>query len=263
MKSEIYLASFSTPDFSKSHAILDKSARQQGIKNIFHYTFDGDIKSTPFHEKNRAIFDIKRGMGYWLWKPYLILESLKKMSENDILVYADSGLEIIKPVNLLIQMCEKQHDIVFFQAHNYKNSSATRRDAFILMDCDTPQYHDAEMVQASFILFKKTEKTLQFVNEWLEFCQNSQIIGESYNVMGKENLPDFFAHRHDQSILSILRIKYNMPIFRNPSQQGNDYISAFPNSPYPQLINHHWGRPDGRFAGSLRRILLKFGIWRI
>ena len=258
----IYLASFSTPNFSKSHAILDKSARQRGINNIFHYTFDKDVKGTPFYEKNRAIFDVPRGLGYWLWKPYLILESLKKMSDNDILVYADSGLEIIKPLKSVVEICEKQPDIVFFQAHGYKNSSATRRDAFVLMNCDTPQYHNAEMIQASFILFKKTKKTLQFVEEWLAFCQNGQIIGESENVMGKENLPDFFAHRHDQSILSILRVKYGMPIFRNPSQQGNEHILEFPNSPYPQLINHHWGRPDGRFAGPLRRILLKFGIWR-
>lgn len=259
----LYLASFSTPNFSKSHAILDKSARRKGINTIFHYTFDEDVKGTPFYEKNRVIFDVKRGIGYWLWKPYLILESLKKMADNDVLVYADSGLEIIKPLIPIVEMCEKQQDIVFFQAHGYKNSSATRRDAFVLMGCDTPPYHDAEMVQASFILFKKTEKTLQFVEEWLMYCQNSQIIGESENVMGKENLPDFFAHRHDQSILSILRIKYGMPIFRNPSQQGNPHISAFANSNYPQLIHHHWGRPDGRFAGPLRRILLKFGIWRI
>jgi hypothetical protein len=259
----VYLASFSTPNFAKSHAILDKSARKQGIKNIFHYTFETDVKGTPFYEKNRAIFDIPRGIGYWLWKPYLILESLKKMNEGEVLVYADSGVEIIKPLTPVLEICEKQQDIVFFHVHSYLNSSSTRRDTFILMDCDTPDYHDAKMVQASFILFKKTKKTMSFVEEWLSFCENIQILGEDENVCGKENFSDFFGHRHDQSIVSILRVKHGFPIFRNPSQLGNPHVVAFPNSPFPQLVHHHWGRPDGRFAGPLRRILLKFGIWRI
>ena len=258
----IYLASFSTPNFSKSHTVLDKSARRNGVEIFFHYTFDKDVKGTPFYEKNRAIFDIPRGIGFWLWKPYLILESLKKMAENDILVYADAGLEIIKPLDNVLEICEKQENIVFFQAHGYKNKVATHRDTFVLMNADTPPYHDAEMVQASFILFKKTKKTLDFVEEWLLYCENIDIISDLRNVSGQPNFEGFIHHVGDQSVVSILRIKHDIPIFRNPSQQGNDHISAFPNSPYPQLINHHWGRPDGRFAGPLRRILLKFGIWR-
>jgi hypothetical protein len=259
----VYLASFSTPNFSKSHAILDKSARKNGINDIFHYTFETDIKGTAFHEKNQAIFDFKKGIGFWLWKPYLILESLKKMPENGILVYADSGLEIMKPLDDVLEICEKQEDIVFFQAHGYKNKVATHRDTFVLMDCDTPPYHDAEMVQASFILFKKTKKTIQFVEEWLSYCENINIISDLPNISGKDNFEGFIHHVGDQSVVSILRIKHKIPVFRNPSQQGNPHISAFPNSNYPQLIFHHWGRPDGRFAGPLRRILLKFGIWRI
>lgn len=258
----IYLASFSTPNFSKSHAVLDKSAHQQGIKNIFHYTFDQDVKGTPFYEKNRAIFDIPRGIGYWLWKPYLILESLKKMAEGDILVYADAGLEIIKPLDDVLKICEKQEDIVFFQAHGHKNKHATHRDTFVLMHCDTASYHDAEMVQASFMLFKKTKKTIEFVEEWLSYCENIDIISDLRNISEQPNFEGFIHHVGDQSVVSILRVKHQIPIFRNPSQQGNALISDFPNSPYPQLIHHHWGRPDGRFAGPLRRILLKFGIWR-
>ena len=36
----------------------------------------------------------KRGYGYWLWKPYLIMKTLEQMNDNDILVYADCGCEI-------------------------------------------------------------------------------------------------------------------------------------------------------------------------
>jgi hypothetical protein len=259
----VYLASFSTPNFSKSHAVLDASARRNGIKNIFHYTFDADVKGTPFYEKNRAIFDIPRGVGYWLWKPFLILESLKKMEDGDILVYADSGVEIIKPLTPVLDICEKEQDIVFFEVHGFTIGAATRRDAFVLMEADTPLYHDAAMIQASFIVIKKTKKAVDFAQEWLAYGENIQIIGELPNICGKPDFPNFIGHRHDQSIASILRVKHQVPIYRNPSQLGNVHIADYPNSPYSQLLYHHWGRPDGRFAGIFRRILLKFGLWRL
>ncbi len=35
-----------------------------------------------------------RGYGYWLWKPFLILEAIKPMREGDVLLYADAGCEL-------------------------------------------------------------------------------------------------------------------------------------------------------------------------
>jgi hypothetical protein len=36
----------------------------------------------------------KRGLGYWLWKSYLIKKTLEKMNENDVLLYCDVGCEL-------------------------------------------------------------------------------------------------------------------------------------------------------------------------
>ena len=32
-----------------------------------------------------------RGGGYWVWKPWIIVDTLRQMKENDVLVYVDSG----------------------------------------------------------------------------------------------------------------------------------------------------------------------------
>ena len=258
---KVYLAGFSTPNFALSHALLDKSGLKNGIDQVFHYTWD-NIVNTPFYEKNKEIFTHKRGMGFWLWKPFIVAESFKKMQENDILVYCDSGVEIISSLKPVIDICNNKEDILLFQGHNMFNKQYTKRDAFVLMDCDSPQYYDAMLIQASFIVLKKTSISLKFVNEWLDYCQNINILGNLPNVCGKANLPEFIAHREDQSVLSLLQVKYKIKVYRNPSQQGNDYRDDYPESNYPQFLNHHWGRRDGRFAGPLRRFLLRFGIWR-
>ena len=32
-----------------------------------------------------------RGFGYWIWKPQVILQSLRMMDKGDVLLYADAG----------------------------------------------------------------------------------------------------------------------------------------------------------------------------
>jgi hypothetical protein len=43
-----------------------------------------------FLENNKEILSLQKGGGYWLWKPYIINETLKKINDNDILFYLDS-----------------------------------------------------------------------------------------------------------------------------------------------------------------------------
>ena len=46
------------------------------------------LKHKNFIEKH------KRGYGYWLWKPYIIMQQLENMGEGDVLFYADAGCEV-------------------------------------------------------------------------------------------------------------------------------------------------------------------------
>ncbi|WP_431216017.1 hypothetical protein ACQ86N_16030 [Puia sp. P3] len=83
-----------------------------GIDNIRSYDFE-DIKKTPFYAENRGILD-GPFMGYWLWKPFIILEALKNAADGDIVVYADSGLEITASLDPLFELCIKDTPILLF-----------------------------------------------------------------------------------------------------------------------------------------------------
>ena len=60
-----------------------------------------------------------------------------------------------------------------------------------------------------FIL-QKTEKTVKLIQEWIDFAQDYQIIADTENTCGLDNYEGFVAHRHDQSIMSILQTKYHV-----------------------------------------------------
>jgi hypothetical protein len=40
--------------------------------------------------KHESILSLKRGGGYWLWKPYIIHKMLQKINDEDVVFYLDS-----------------------------------------------------------------------------------------------------------------------------------------------------------------------------
>jgi hypothetical protein len=251
-----YLVNFANNNFYGSQARLNASAPKFGIDKIFSYQ-EKDIIGTEFYQKNQEILDMPRGAGYWIWKPYIILGALSKVNENDIVVYSDSGIEIIGHLDPLFEICHKQGGILLFQTHGHLNRTWTKRDCFVLMDADSAEYWDAQQLMGGFSIFLKNERNIKFVEEWLHYCCNKNIVTDIPNVCGLANLPGFRAHRHDQSVLSLLSVKHNIEIYRDPSQWGNTNkmeaykvpkeftrdrgVLSFPytNSPYGTLLSHH------------------------
>ena len=56
---------------------------------VFNYS-QKDL-SCQFVDKYKDILNMSRGGGYWLWKVDIIGQILKKINDNDILLYMDSG----------------------------------------------------------------------------------------------------------------------------------------------------------------------------
>lgn len=285
----IALTNLSDENFSQSRLRLNASAGQHGIEIFFSYHFE-DIKRTPFYSENEVILSQPTGLGYWLWKPYIILESLKKVNDGDLVIYSDSGIEIIASLDPLIQICEKEQPILLFANGNLINAEWTKRDCFILMDCDQRACWKAQQVDAAFGLFRKTDKTINFVKEWLDYGKDRRILTDIPNELGKKNSWRFIDHRWDQSILSLLAYKYKLNLYRMPTQFGNHYKSPpyritgefncisqkrlrqvnyysskpFYNSPYSQLLDHHRSRKvplSGKQQSLLKKIESRIRQW--
>ena len=107
------------------------------------------------------------------------------------------------------------------------------------MDCDKGKYYETEQVCGSPCLFFNNEMSKNFVEKWLFYCKNPAILTDIPNICSKTDLLEFKAHRHDQSVLSLLALKENISIQRDPSQYGNSHIAKYPLSDYGQLLDLH------------------------
>ncbi|MFC3343352.1 hypothetical protein [Paenibacillus abyssi] len=247
------MVSYATARFYKSQKKLRRSALQYGVDQVIPIR-DKDLASTSFYEKNKKILQQPRGGGYWLWKPYIIFKAMSKAKENDMIIYSDSGMEVIRPLDPLIDICKRQGGIMLFRAHNLLNKAWTKRDCFALMKCDSEDYWNAEQLMGSFCLFMNNQKNKAFVKEWLTYCLDERILTDIANQCGLNNFPEFKDHRHDQSVLSLLAVKHKIEVYRAPCQHGDRYkiqkfrhagecssyaAKPYKNSPYGTLLNHH------------------------
>ena len=70
-----------------------------GFDSVIEYGRDNiDL---DFVLKHKSVFDMERGAGYWLWKPYIIRDCMSRSDDGDIIFYSDSGASFIKKRNIL------------------------------------------------------------------------------------------------------------------------------------------------------------------
>ena len=246
-----WLVTFGDQKFFLSMIRLCRSSRRFGIDN-FRY-WNPKLLPLAFRKKYHAILRHKRGAGYWIWKPYIILQTLEEAKQGDIVVYSDAGIEIVDSLAPLYDIAQRDK-IVLFSAAPYQQKHYTKRDAFAMFDSDTSEYHESFQGMGGFMVLLCCAETKEFIMEWLNMMSEREglAITDGANVSGKENVAGFVEHRHDQSVLSILAVKRKIKFHRDPSQWG--WKSPLqPKSSYGQLINVHRQR-----ARSLKRDLLHF-----
>ena len=185
-----------------------KSALEVGKVDEYYSYGPYDIDK-DFRERNKEILSRKRGNGYWLWKPYFILKTLKeKLDEGDYLIYTDAGILYKNSTDHIINFLNEQNSEMWMVRNNYIEKIYSKRDAFVLLGADQPFYTDTNQYMAGIQVYKKSKFTEKFLEEVLYYSQDKRIITDDPNTLGLNNYKEFTENRHDQTILSILIKKY-------------------------------------------------------
>jgi hypothetical protein len=231
------LVNFATPNFLKAQQFNSKTGVQVGSFDEVFCT-NPELFDAQFKLNHKTILEQSRGGGYWLWKPYFILNALSKLSDGDLLMYSDSASHFIHSAAPLLELPKRfGQDVIPFELELFE-SAWTKRDTFVYMDLDQEGFEKTRQFLASFIVIQKSVFSVHFIEEYLHYCTNINILTDLDNICGLPNYPDFVCHRHDQSVFSLLCKKYCLQGFRDPSQWGNGRTAEYPNSDYPQIVEH-------------------------
>ena len=227
-KSKIVAITYSNEFYKRQIKLNRKSSLEIGEVDV-HYSYGPEDLDEKFKEKNKEILIGKKGNGYWLWKPYFINKTIvENLNYGDYLIYTDARMIFMNSSYLLINFLEKNNASMWMNRLTLKESQWTKRDAFILIGVDKPYYYDSNQYMAGIQIYKKTEYTVKFIQEWLYYCQDKRIITDSSNVLGKKNYKNFRENRHDQSALSLLIKKHGEANSGHSNMSENELKSIKP-----------------------------------
>jgi hypothetical protein len=228
------LTTYADHRMTKSQMLCGQSALKNGVHVVWANNPDTIDKSFVRH--NADIFKHERGAGYWIWKPWIIYNSLLQLEEGDILIYADSGVEFVCSVQHII---DRMDENVFLFTNTHPNHHWTKRYVLDQMCRNWERMYPADepwpQVQASVMFFRVCNETKEFVKRWLLFCQMPGYIDDSSGPCGE--YPFYQDHRHDQSIISILATASCYRLHWWPTAYA-EHIRV-PGDTYPVLFNHH------------------------
>ena len=166
------------------------------------------------------------------------------MQDGDILLYMDAGVELINDPQHIIN--EMQEDVFLF-GNNWNHVHWTKMDIIEYINgyYDTPnetgRFNNLKQVQASVILLRVSQKSKDFIKEWMLLCQIPNLINDSPSIA--KNHPEFRDTRHDQSCITSLAYEYGIPLHWWPSSYNDgafiyEKIEQYKGDNYPVIFNH-------------------------
>ena len=236
------LINYATPEFAAlRHLNSATGVLVGGFDEVREYS-PGDLDAT-FRKRNAHILKQPRGAGCWLWKPYIIRKTLRTMHADDCLFYSDAGRFFTGPVAPVVHLVRQtERGVVAFRSRWQKERMWTKRDAFVLMGCDTARYADTFQVDAACSVWRKTAFTLMLAGEWLRYAQDERIVSDAPNRCAGDNHAEFRDHRHDQSVWSLLCKRHGADLHRQPWREPDP---EFPASTYPSFMTGRGARSPG------------------
>jgi hypothetical protein len=225
---------YATEDYLGSQHLLKKTAEKYGVKV---FTMSPKNLDQSFVDKNKTILSNKLGAGFWIWKPYIIINVLKQLPSDDTLIYMDSDCIFLENPVLLEQHCRINQ--VSLYSSPLPAKVWTKRECFRMVGEDTPKYHDSCLTAAGINVWRNNELSFQILDEWLKFAQNPKL---STRDPGIDNFPEFKRHSTDQSILTNLAIKYNITRILRPDIPQRTYPDFNIFQYFPKQITRVFGK---------------------
>ena len=206
------------PDFQHSLSKIKTEAHTIPLFNHVHAWGEQKLTKDESFWGNHGEFISrnKRGWGYWIWKPYVVLQVLENINEDDIIVYADCGCQLNNTPNALNRLAEyieiartSPHGILSFVGKHpdLVESRFTKMDTALAMHSASDNFLDTKQLIATTFVVRKCVASMNLFRSYYDTCcaNKYHLINDAPSVV--ENRPNFIEHRHDQSIFSLLRKK--------------------------------------------------------
>lgn len=204
-----YFITYGDNKFKKSKGRLLNQAIDFGFDFSKAYSFQ-DL-SGEFIKHTSPFINFQRGGGYWIWKAFILKDIFSQMSEGDVVVYLDAGCKINIEGKArfyeYLKILDQNKGFLAFHLNDCFEYMYTNCITFDFFNVKRESIiYNSNMMVGGILMFKKNELTIRFIEEFYSLATKNPNIFTDQNSFSLDYR--FIEHRHDQSILSILRKKY-------------------------------------------------------
>lgn len=206
-------------DLIKEQAIFKQAiVPQVSLYKPFSYSFIKTLDPRMVHNFNVSnVHNPGSGYtGFYRWKPYIMLLTMREMNYGDILLYRDCN--VTKYPQYLVGNTRLEDNLHYVLAKNDTDIYVpiekpgllcchhVKREVFdhFGQECFDEWKHKP-LLNASMIIARKTRFSLQFLTEWLELCMIDYLIDDTNYI---EQSASYMYTTYDQAVLNVLVLKY-------------------------------------------------------
>jgi len=229
-------------EYEKTQAKIEHIFKRNpsfGITDFFMLKWP-DIEGSQFFEDNKLLLSHKdAGKNGRAYKPYAISEALKSLEIGDYIIYTDCSPEMwnmpqgfhmskeVYDIEVLKDLCKNNDNILtcFVKWKDKKLEQGElglhKHKYFTLNRCMDKMglrfYEDGYQHASGMMVIRKTEETVEFVDEWLKWnlideCCALGPVTDNTDSYWKEEHDFKLGHRHDQSISGLLLNRKNQKL---------------------------------------------------
>lgn len=165
------------------------------------------------------IIKVKRGGGLWSWKPDVILSTMERAQEGDIIVYCDAGCTLYQSKEWKRYWHKLEDYDILVQRIFQRTERWTRKELLDLFSSNDKNWPMSFQYQAT-PMFKVSDFSKKFVSEWRDLMiSNPRLAMDVTEDERPLQHSSLIENRHDQAVFSSLVYKY----LSNPETKGKIY----------------------------------------
>lgn len=210
-----------------------------------------------------------KGVNWFAFKPFVILDMLNRCQPDDVLFYVDADTYPISDLKPAFDITRRDTRMLFrccAQLHKWWCTSACFQNCGIPVDTtgvplERARYYDTWHGCARFMGLMPTDENKDFLQEWYKHClniDNTTFDFPPVEKYGPEN-PELHQHRTEQAIMTNMALKRGWRLWREACQFGEVHDDGPQDrEAFGQLFfqdgSHSWGPPPIRPGSYFRNI---------
>jgi hypothetical protein len=201
-----HLISFANRRYAGSLARLRREAAAVGRFASVRTLDERALSPSYWLEHAETIRRHARGYGLWTWKPHVIAAALAELPPGELVVYCDAGCSLNREglprlEEYLALAADHPTGLLAFTLDGTVGEW-TKRHALAACGRDTAEFRGQSMISATCLVLQSGPAARDLVAEWARRMADRSLVDDSPSPGGEH--PEFRAHRHDQSLFTIL-----------------------------------------------------------